>query len=278
MGHISRRRFLKIAGFGAGAAALATGGAADAAGDGRQARRRRDAHRPDVVRHLLLEVQRHRTRARWPPMEDRRQPGGSAVPRPALPARHRRHRRALRPDRAARPADPAHEARCRGVGRGHLGRGARLRRRADAEDQGHPRSRGHGAVQPRHRRQFPEAHAEGLRQREHRGAVVRAVPRPARRRLRAHVRRGHRLARAHRHRERPLPGADRFAPRREHAQHAGAGVLDGDCERRHDHRRRPPLLDRGQQGQALPAGEARHRHRPAARVDERAGRGRPVRP
>jgi thiosulfate reductase / polysulfide reductase chain A len=54
--------------------------------------------------------------------------------------------------------------------------------------------------------------------------VVRAVPRRARRRLHADLRRRCRLARAHRHREHRLPGADRLAPGREHAQLAGAGV------------------------------------------------------
>ena len=83
-----------------------------------------------------------------------------------------------------------------------------------------------------------------------------------------------RLAGAHRHPQRPLPRADRLAPRREHAQHAGAGVRRGGRQRRDGDRRRPALLGRGEQGEALPADQAGHRPRAAARVDERArGRG-----
>ena len=87
-----------------------------------------------------------------------------------------------------------------------------------------------------------------------------------------------RLAGADRHREHRLPGADRLAPRREHAQHAGAGVRQRDRAAHPDHRRRPALLGRGEQGEVLAADQARHRHRAAARVDERAGDRGPLRP
>ena len=65
------------------------------------------------------------------------------------------------------------------------------------------RAGGRRALQPRPRRELPQAHAEGVRLVERRGALVRAVPRSARRRLRADVRRVDRLAGAHRHRATP---------------------------------------------------------------------------
>ena len=129
-------------------------------------------------------------------------------------------------------------------------------------------------LQPRPRRDLPQAHAEGLRLAELGRPVLRPVPRPARRGLRADLRRGGRLARAHRHPERPLPRPHRLAPRREHAQHAGAGVRRRDRQRGDDHRGRPALLGRGEQGEALPADQAGHRPRAPARLDERARRAR----
>ena len=125
------------------------------------------------------------------------------------------------------------------------------------------RPRGRRALLARPRRHVPQAHAQGLRLAQHRRAVVRAVPRPARRRVPPDVRRGDRVARAHRHPQRALPGAHRLAPRREHAQHAGAGVRRGHGRRRQPHRRRSALLDRGRQGEALPADQAGHGPRAA---------------
>jgi anti-sigma factor RsiW len=75
----------------------------------RLARAAADPEVPDLLRHLLLEVRRHRHRARRPALEDRGQPARSALPRPALPARHRRHRRPLRPDRLRTPLLRTHE-------------------------------------------------------------------------------------------------------------------------------------------------------------------------
>ncbi len=151
--------------------------------------------------------------------------------RPPLPARHRRRGRALRQRSAEGAAHPPQAARRRRVGAGDLGRGAQPRRGEDAGDQGEVRPGGGRPVLARPRRHLPQAHHQGLRIAEHRGPVLRAVPRPARRRVPPDVRRGGRLARAHRHPERALPRADRLAPRREHAQHAGAGIRRGDGRR-----------------------------------------------
>ncbi len=273
MNHVSRRRFLKITGTGAGVAAaagafgLASRGPAGLEGPGREG----DPHRPHLLRPLLLEVQRDRDGPGRRSLEGRGQPRRPPLPRPPLPARHGRRRRPLRPRPPARPA-PARERPRRGeVDRGHLGRGAGPRRREDAEDQGGARPGGGRPLQPRHRRDVPEAHPQGLRLAELRRAVVRPVPRPARRGLRADLRRGDRLARAHGHRERPLPRPPRLAPRREHAQHPGAGVRRGGRPRRDGHRGRPALLDRGEQGPALPADRAGDRPRAPPRLDERAG-------
>ena len=85
----------------------------------------------------------------------------------------------------------------------------------------------------------------------------------------ADLRPGPRFARADRHREHRLPRADRLAPRREHAQPAGAGVLERRGAPDPDHRRRPALLGGGEQGEVLAADQAGHRPRAAARVDER---------
>jgi len=168
MNRISRRRFLKIAGLGAGAAAVGAGTSGGLRAMARRPAAGENARRPDVLRHLLLEVQRAGPCARRPALEDHRPPGRSAVPRSALPARHRRHRRLLRPGPAARPADAPQGPRRGSVGRGYLGRSARPHRRTHAEDQGRTRSRSDGALQPRHRRHVPEAHAQGVRQPEHR--------------------------------------------------------------------------------------------------------------
>ena len=124
-------------------------------------------------------------------------------------------------------------------------------------------------VLSRHRRHLPQAHAAGVRHAEHGGTVVCAVPRAARRRLRADLRRRGRVARADRHPQRALPRAHRLAPRREHAQHAGAGVRRGGWRRRVGHRRRPALLDCREQGEVLPSDQARHRPRAHPRLDER---------
>ena len=84
-----------------------------------------DPHGPDLLRPLLLEVQRDRHGEGRRPLEDRGQPRRPALARPPLPARHRRRRRPLRHRPAPGPA-PARQRPRRGeVDRGHLGRGAR---------------------------------------------------------------------------------------------------------------------------------------------------------
>ena len=181
------------------------------------------------------------------------------------------------PDRLRAPL-MRHKAARRGkVGRGDLGRGARVHRRAHADDQGEVRTGSGRPVQPRHRRDVPQAHAQGVRHHQQRGSVVCTVPRSSRRGLQPDVRRGNRLTRTHRHPQCPLPGADRLAPRREHAQHAGAGVRGGERQRRDDHRGGPALLDCGEQGEALPAREAGYGPRAVARLDERPRDRGPVR-
>ena len=102
-------------------------------------------------------------------------------------------------------------------------------------------------------------------------AVLRAVPRPARRRASSLT-----------------FGEDVGSPERTDIRNARCLVLLGshlgenmhntqvqefaeaDRARRDAHRRRPALLDRGRQGEALPAHPAGHRPRAAARVDARA--------
>ena len=153
----------------------------------------------------------------------------------------------------------------------------RLRRRPDAEDQGRARRRIDRRHHARHRPALLPARAEELGRDQPRRPVVRAVPRPARHRVHADLRRRPGLARADRHREHRLPGADRLAPGREHAQLAGAGIRAGGRAAHPDHRRRSALLGRREQGQVLAADQARHRPRAAARLDERAGERRPLR-
>ena len=154
----------------------------------------------------------------------------------------------------------------------------RLHRRPDAEDQGAAWAGSRRRHHTRHRPALFPACAEELGRDQFRRTVVRAMPRPPRRRLCADVRRRPGLTRAHRHREHRLPGPDRVAPRREHAQLAGAGIRQGGRTAHSDHRRRSALLGSGQQGQALAADQAGHRSRAAARVDERAGDRGPLRP
>ena len=93
----------------------------------------------------------------------------------------------------------------------------------------------------------------------------------------AHLRRGPRVARAHRPRARALHHPHRQPPRREHAQHPGAGLRRGARPRGRARGGGPALLDRGRQGALLAADQARHRSRAAARVDERHPRGAAVR-
>ncbi len=240
-------------------------------GSGGGLRRHGDPPGPDLLRHLLLEVRRDRPRPRREALEDRGQSGRPAEPGPALPAGDGRRRRAFRPrSPQGAPAPPA-EARPGGMDGGHLGPGPRRRRREAPEDQGGARSRSRGGVLARHRRHLPEAHAARVRDAEHGRPVVRPVPRTARRRVRADLRGGSGLARAHRHPQCALPRADRLAPRREHAQHSGAGVRGGRGLGGVDHRRRPALLRGRRQGDALPAHQAGRRSRAGARLDERPG-------
>ncbi len=260
MAILSRRRFLQIgagaAGAGAAAAVLpGTPAWAELLRSG--APRRPHRARAHLLRPLLLEVRRDRHHQERQALEDRGQPRRPALPRPPLPARHRRRRRPLRHRPPPCAARPAQEPGRRRMGRGDLGRGALAHRREAPEDQGRARPRGARLLQPRHRRQLPQAHLQGLRHAEPGGALLRAVPRAARRRLPAHLRRGDLDAGADRHPERPLPGAARLAPRREHAQQPGPGVRRGGRLGRHGDRRRPALLGRGEQGEALPADQAR---------------------
>ncbi len=264
---------------------LRRGGGGDAVGAavarGRGGDRRPTRHRhhdTDLLRNVLLALRRHRPRARRQAVEVRRQPEGPAEPRPAVPARHRRRRRVLRPRPIAQAAHPPRRARQGGVDGGDLGRGVHLHRRADGEDQGAARARGGRRLPARDRAALHRSHAQVVGCDQLRRPVVRAVPRRAGRRFHADLRQRHRLARADRHREHRVPGADRHAPRREHAQPAGAGVRQRRRAAHPDHRRRPAVLGRRQQGEVLAAGEARHRPRAAAGVVQPPGQRGPLRP
>ena len=84
---------------------------------------------------------------------------------------------------------------------------------------------------------------------------------------------GDRHAGNHGHRQHEVPRADRLSPRREHAQHAGAGVRAGHREQGDDHRGRPASFRGREQGEALAADQARHGHGAAAGLDQRARHG-----
>ena len=138
MNTVSRRRFLQITGATAGVAAAGRSPAASragrrpATGDGEG---RPDG--PDLLRHLLLEVRRDRPREGRPPLEDRGQPratrSAAAASARAAPAASAR---TSTPTGCSAPLIRRQKRGAGGVGRGHLGRGARLRRREDAGDQG----------------------------------------------------------------------------------------------------------------------------------------------
>ena len=119
--------------------------------------------------------------------------------------------------------------------------------------------------------------AQGLRHAEQRRAVVRPVPRPARRRLLADLRARARLARAARPRGGEAGRAHRQPPGRERVHLADHPVRHGPLARREADRGRSPLLDRGLEGGLVAADQAGHGHRAAARLDERADRRRPLR-
>ena len=189
-----------------------------------------------------------------------------------MPARHRRRRHALRPGPHLQAPHPHGRARQGGVQGRHLGRGAQLRRRPDEEDRGRARARVDRAVEARHGLALLRARDARLRLHQQGRALLRAVPRPARHRLPPHLRHRPGLARTHGHRQHEVPGPHRHAPRREHAQHAGAGVRAGHRQQGDHHRGRPALLGGREQGQVLAADQARHRHGARPRVDERAGR------
>ena len=87
---------------------------------------------------------------------------------------------------------------------------------------------GGGALHPWLGRHLVQALHEGVGLAQRRRALVRAVPRAARGGLPPHLRHAARLARADRHRERAGDHAHRQPPRREHAQHPGAGARRGD--------------------------------------------------
>ena len=256
-----------------------------ACGGVEQASRRRDAGRsrrrpdgPHVLRHLLLEVQCHRPRARRPAVEDHRQPGRSAVARPALPARHRRRRRALR------PRSPAGAAACGAAPRrGGVGRRSPGTRRWATSPSGCRRSR------PKY---GPEAvalfsHGIGGTFLKHTlkayGITNSAAPSFAQCRGPRDV--GFELT----------FGEGIGSPERTDIRNARCLVLVGSHlgENMHNtqvqefaeaigngathHRGGPALLGRGQQGEALPAGEAGHGPCADPRLDERPGRGEPLR-
>ena len=207
MNHVSRRRFLKITGAGAGVAATAVAfGSVPGLRASKGPVEKGIRTVPTFCDLCFWKCGAIATVRDGVSPEDRGQPRRPALARPALPARHRRHRAptSTPTGSASRSCAPACAA--RRSGRGHLGRGARARRREDAEDQGRARPGGRRPLQPRLRRRRSSStrmKAYGIAQLG--GPVLRPVPRPARRRLRAHLRRGGRLARAHRHRERPLP-------------------------------------------------------------------------
>ena len=153
MNHVSRRRFLKITGAGAGVAAAAgTLGSLPGLRAARGPVEKGIRTVPTFCDLCFWKCNAIATVQRRRPLEDRGQPRRPALARPALPARHRRRRRPLRPRPPARPAAARQRPRRGEVDRGHLGRGARPRRREDAEDQGRVRPGGGRALQPRHRR------------------------------------------------------------------------------------------------------------------------------
>ncbi len=281
MEHLSRRRFLKItaATFGAAAAATAALGRAVAGRQGRRCARRQRHDHPDVLRNVLLALLGLRlpsatascgssraTRA------TRRAAAGCARAAPAPSASY------YDPDRLQKPL----------IRRGERGKEEWTavtwdeaftyiaERMNKIKAQHGPESVAmfnHGIGQ------FFIQHAlKSWGAINFAGSSFAQCRGPARRRLRADLRQRPRLARARRHREHELPRADRRAPRREHAQHAGAGVRAGGRAPHPDHRRRPALLGGGEQGEVLAADPPGHRPGAAARVVQRAGHRRPLRP
>ncbi len=233
--------------------------------------------RSDFLRNVLLALFRFRTCAGWQAVEVRGQSARPAESRPPVPARHRCRRLILRSRPPAEATDSPRRTRQGGVDRRHLGRGVHLHRGPDEPDQGAARPRVGGNVQPWHRPVLPPACAEVLGRHQLRRILVRTMPRSARCRFQPDIRHRPRLARARRHREHQLPRADRRAPGREHAQHPGAGIRPGSRTAHSDHRRRPALLGRGEQGQVLAADPAGHRPRAAARLVQRDGQRGPLR-
>ncbi len=231
---------------------------------------------PYVLRHVLLALRRHRARPRRKTVEIRRQSTRSALEGRLCPRGTGAVGAYYDPDRLQKPL----------IRRGPRGKeewtavtGTRRSRTLpkDAEDQGGTWPGSAGRIHARHRPGDVPARAEVVGRDQLRRLVVRAMPRTARRRLHADVRQRRRLARADRHREHRMPRADRHAPRRKHAQHAGAGVRAGHRAEGPHHRRRPALFGRREQGKILAADQARHRPRAAPRLDERARHRGPLR-
>ena len=230
-----------------------------------------------VLRALLLGLRGEGAREGRAGHEGGRQPRPPALPRHALPARRRRDRPPLRSrpsEEAARPHPEARRGRVRG---GELGRRPEPRRRGAPRGEAPARPGGGGALHPWLGRHVVQALHEGVGLAERRCTLVRAVPRAARGGLSPHVRHAARIARADRPRQRAGDHAHRQPPRREHAQHPGAGARRGDRARRPARRGRPALLGRREQGALLAAHQARHRHRAPPRLDERDPGGEGVR-
>ena len=209
MEHLSRRRFLKISAATFGATPSRRMGAARAHG-GRRRRRRREPSPPfRPSARCLLALRRHCARRDGKLWKLRAIPGPQSRGR-RCPARHRRIRCVLRPRPPAEAPDPPRRAQQGRMDGGDLGRGVRLHRRPDAENQGAIRARVGGDVQPRDRPALRPAHAEVVGGDQLRRIVVRAMPRPPRRRLRAHLR--HRLGSPSRPTSRtPMPRPHRHA-------------------------------------------------------------------
>ena len=213
---LSRRRFLgTVAATGAGAAAAATAKAAPSvppAGTGRQ-RVQKIATNCEMCfwRCGVLASVRRR-----PGRPARGQPRPPAHPGAALRPRQRGHEPALRPRpaRSTRCCAPASAARASSSASAGTRRSTSSPTSSTAH-QGGARPRGGGLLPARHRLPLLRHPDEGLRHAQQRRALVRAVPRPARRRLHAHLRPRSRLARAARPRRVEAHRPHRQPPRRE---------------------------------------------------------------
>ena len=261
MNHVSRRRFLKITGAGAwprrrggSASASLPGGLRAAEGPGREGVRTVPTF-CDLCFWKCNAIATVRDGVLW---KIEGNPDDPLSPRPPLPARHRRRRRPLRPRPPARARSSARACAARRSGPRSPG----TRRSATS-----PRRCRRSRPSTARRRSPSSATASAATFLKHTlkayGSPNVAAPSFAQcrgpRDVGFELTFGEAIGSPERTdiRERPLPRAHRLAPRREHAQHAGAGVRRGGRPRRDGHRGRPALLDRGEQGEALPADQRR---------------------